>query len=79
METLKRIAERLDNLTPKLNDLGNRLYSKWGTDSYVERCNLFDVREEIIKIIEQIKLAQLKAEAEAEKEVSDDMDKTCKV
>ena len=44
-KTAEEILERLDNLTPILYDLGNRMYSAWGTDSYNERCVTYDIRD----------------------------------
>ena len=52
---LQKIIERLESLTPKLQDLGNTMYSKWGTESYNERCINYDVRDELIKITKEFK------------------------
>lgn len=49
---------KLNDLVPKLHDLGNTLYSKWGTESYVERCNLSDIRDEIVRVVERAKIPQ---------------------
>ena len=40
MEKLKKISEELDNI-------GNELYRKYGTESYEIRCRLFDERKKI--------------------------------
>jgi hypothetical protein len=52
---METIIERLNKLTTKLTDLGTTMYSKWGTESYVERCDNADIRDEIIKVIERLK------------------------
>ncbi len=61
------IKERLDILTPKLYDLGNRMYSKWGTESYEERCINSDIRDELTKVI-----ALLDSQPKPMKELTDE-------
>lgn len=35
----------MEIIIQELDDLGKRLYEKFGTDSYVERCKLHDIKE----------------------------------
>jgi S-adenosylmethionine hydrolase len=38
---------KFEEILTKLNDLGNQLNDKFGTESYIERCTLHDIKEEI--------------------------------
>ena len=65
MKTIEQlIIKKLDSLTPKLYDLGNKLYFKFGTESYEERCIISDIRDELISCIEMIKIDQLSTSLE---------------
>lgn len=35
----------MENIIKRLDDLGKKLYEKFGTESYVERCELHDIKE----------------------------------
>jgi len=44
----------IDNDLELLSDLGNKLYTKLGTDSYMERCVIHDLRKELEKVKQEI-------------------------
>ena len=37
-----------------LDDLGNKLYTKLGTDSYMERCVIYDLGKELEEVRQEI-------------------------
>ena len=63
------IIQLLETISSELNNLGGRLYSKFGTESYEERCMNYNIRDAVIKITEQIKISALESETEPPKEI----------
>ena len=47
-----------ENLKEEFENIGKRLYEKFGGDSYIERCNLFDLKEKCINQQKEIKRLQ---------------------
>ena len=44
----------IDDEIKMLDELGNKLYNKLGTDSYVERCIIYDLETELEEIKNEI-------------------------
>ena len=47
---MKTMKDDLEEIAFKLTEIGKELNRKFGTDSYQVRCELHDIREELIKL-----------------------------
>ena len=44
----------IDDELKMLDDLGHKLFTKLGTDSYMERCFVYDLRKELEEVKQEI-------------------------